>query len=434
MKHMLSQRGDRRRPGGVSLIACLRPTGRRPSPWKGLAALPLAAVAAAWSSAVASAQQGGPPPAPVRVDVVKEEEVQSMRLVTGDLRAVKQARVATRQQGVVTELLVTEGQRVIRGDVLARQDSRQLQLELAQVEADEQAALATIEERRADLEWRQDDLALLMESRSGGAGSPKELLDARAEVRRATARLDQAERQLAVIRARKAIIEKNLADTVTTAPFDGVVIARHVELGEWAAEGAAVVDLLSTGAVEAWINVPQHEYDNVLANPLPVPLRLESTGEIIEVSGARVLPSVDPRARTFTLILTLDRLERLAAPGMSATAWVPTSERERRLTVPKTAVQYADTGAMLYVVRDGPGGAIASPVKVDIRFPLTDRFVVQSPELRPGDRVVVEGNERLFPGNPITPMPADGAGASGGGGGSGGSSGGSSGGGAGGTS
>lgn len=409
MKHMVLPWGDRRRLGGASLIASLRPIGPWPGPWKGLAALSLALVAGAWSPAVASAQQGGPPPAPVRVDVVKEEEVQSMRLVTGDLRAVKQARVATRQQGVVTELLVTEGQRVIKGDVLAKQDSSRLELELAQVLADEQAALATIEERKADLEWRQDDLALLIESRSGGAGSPKELLDARAEVRRATARLDQAERQLAVIRARKAIIEKNLDDTVTTAPFDGVVIARHVELGEWASEGAAVIDLLSTGAIEAWINVPQREYDNVIANPLPVPLRLESTGEIIEVAGARILPSVDPRARTFTLILTLDKLERVVAPGMSAVAWVPTSERERRLTVAKQAVQYTDAGAILYVVREGPGGLIASPVRVDIRFPLTDRFVVQSPDLRPGDRVVVEGNERLFPGSPIAPQPVDGA-------------------------
>ena len=50
---------------------------------------------------------------------------------------------------------------------------------------------------------------------------------------------------------------------------------------------------------------------------------------------------------------------------------------------------------------------VTMPAAVTVLFPEGDRFVVRSPELKEGDQVVVEGNERLFPSMPVTPVPVD---------------------------
>src|SRR5687768_3804115 len=103
----------------------------------------------ACSSALA---QGGPPAAQVRVDGVRLEPIVEMRMVTGDLRAVRRSTVASQEGGVVIEFSIEVGQLVEAGAVLARLDSRRLEIMLQQAEADLEAAEATIAERQVDLD------------------------------------------------------------------------------------------------------------------------------------------------------------------------------------------------------------------------------------------------------------------------------------------
>jgi multidrug efflux pump subunit AcrA (membrane-fusion protein) len=101
---------------------------------------------------------------------------------------------------------------------------------------------------------------------------------------------------------------------------------------------------------------------------------------------------------------------------MSVTAYIPTGRAVEQLTVHKDAVMRNAAGAYLYVARGGGaeesagGPAVAAPVQVDVKFPVGDRVVVTAAGLQAGDLVVIEGNERLFPMMPITPL-AKGAGA-----------------------
>jgi multidrug efflux pump subunit AcrA (membrane-fusion protein) len=76
------------------------------------------------------------------------------------------------------------------------------------------------------------------------------------------------------------------------------------------------------------------------------------------------------------------------------------------LTVSGDAVLRNDIGAYVYVARGGGLGTpgTATPANVQVRFPVADRIVVESSALQPGDLVVVEGNERLFPGAPVIPQ------------------------------
>lgn len=345
-------------------------------------------------------------PAAVRVDAARVKTVQEQRLVTGELRPVRRAQVAAEEAGSVQELPIIEGQVVKQGDVLARLDSTRLTLELQQLEAEEQVALATLDERRADARWRELDLENYRTLSRGGATNVKELYDAESQYRIAEARVAAAERQVQVIRARADLLRQRLEDMTVRAPFDGVVVARHTDLGEWLALGSPVAELVSINELDAWLDVPQDYADAILGRRPTVTITIDATKRVIESDNIRIVPQISPNARTFSVVVRLDNADGLLAPGMSLTAWVPTGDLAERMTVPRDAVVRNDTGMVVYVVRsaspDGP--ALAMPAAVRVLFGWGKRFVVQAASLIDGDMVVVEGNERLPPNTPVLPI------------------------------
>jgi len=368
----------------------------------------LATVALLAQSAIFSANasaQHGPPATPVGVDEVRAERVQARQMVTGELRAVHRSRVASEESGVVSEMRVVEGQHVKAGDVLAVLDQKRMELELAQTVADQAVARALVTERQADLQQAKDDAEALRAVFQQRAANAKELRDAESAQRIAEARLVWAERGADVVDARRRLIEQRLADMTIKAPYDGVVIARHVEVGEWLAEGDGVVDLVSVGAIEAWLNVPQSLFAGSSEPGLDVTINVEASGEMLSSVYKRVIPQVDARARTFTLVATYPNADRRLASGMSVVGWVPMGAAEERLTVPSDAILRNETGPYVYVVRpakEGPPQAML--VKVKVLYPQGARRVIEAAELGAGDMVVTEGNERLFPFAPVQPI------------------------------
>jgi len=350
--------------------------------------------------------QGGPPPAAVRADPVRMETVQEHRMVTGELRAVRRAHVATKEPSIVLDIPVEEGQAVKKGDLLARLDGKRLEITLLEIEAQQAVAQATIDERQADATWRQRDLDNLQRMAAGGAGNPKELYDAEAAVKIANAKLAAAEKEVESIRSRADFTRTRLADTNITAPFDGVIVAKNTEQGEWVDEGAAIVEMVSTGPIDVWMDVPQQFSGAIIGRSATVHVIIDASGEAVETAQLRAIPQVDPRARTFSLIARLPNEKGVLAPGMSVTAMVPTGDNAERLTVSRDAVMRGPTGAYVYVARqtvpDAPPSAI--PADVEVLFGFQDRFVVKSMDLAPGDLVITEGNERLFPTAPVIPQ------------------------------
>jgi len=355
--------------------------------------------------------QNGPPPTPVRVDAVRNESVQEQRRVTGELRPLRRSLVASRESGVVTDLGVLEGQRVAAGDVICRIDARLLELRLEEALADVALAEATHDERVAELGRATSDLEAIEALSQRDAVNPKELRDARSTVAIATARRLQAERAVGVIRSRVDLLVQRLDDTQIRAPFDGTVVTRRIELGQWLAEGGAVVELLSHGAIEAWLDVPQEFAAAVgvaVQSAEAVRIRIDASRSFIEPTSLRRVPAIDVRARTFPVIATIEDPDGMLAPGMSVTGWVPTGARIDRLTLRRDAIMVGPTGAFVYVVRGGGDGQPASvaPAQVDVLFEVGDRAAISTRDLRPGDLVVIEGNERLHPGARVTAVDA----------------------------
>ena len=353
--------------------------------------------------------QGGPPPATVRVDIARLESIQRQRMVTGNIVARRHSRIATQEPGLLIELPVREGEAVTKGQMLAKLDSRRLQITLRQTRQEREVLQATIRERAAELEREQENSEAVRAAFERGAANAKEFRDATADLTTATARLTQTKNQLLVVDARIEFLVQRLEDTEIHAPFAGVVVARSVELGEWVDTGDTILELVAQKQVEAWLNVPQEYLSPVRNSRAPVMMQADPSGLAYPSLEVRLVPTINLKSRTFTLIATLANADGALAPGMSVLGWVPTGDREDLMTVPKNAVLRNDQGPYVFVVQSGETDqpATVALIPLSLEFPLGDRFAVQCDRLHDGDTVVVEGNERLFPTAPIIALPSE---------------------------
>lgn len=352
------------------------------------------------------AQDGGAPPPPaVRVSAVVREEVQEHRQVTGNLRAISRAKVAAVESGRIVEVAVRESDRVQRGQVLARIDDRRLRLDLEQADAERQVAEAELEIRRAEERTAKDDLESYRAAAEGVKGSVSALTIRAAERDAAVAasRVLVAERGLRRLQARVDRLRLQVEETIVRAPFDGIIVSRDVQVGEWANPGDSICALVSTGRIEAWLDIPERYSYAAITEANQLEIEVGTLGVRLAPLSKRVIPDVDPRSRRYTLIVELEPGSHPLAPGMSVTAQVPSARLTQQLRMPTDAVLRDGGGYFVYKVVPNPrgDGQFVVPVTVTVGFGRGDDLYVDSSDLVDGDRVVVEGNERLRPMSPV---------------------------------
>lgn len=348
--------------------------------------------------------QGGPPPALVRLGEATLKQVQQRTRIVGQLTPVQEAIVAAEVEGRVTAMPIDVGDRVVAGEtVLAEVDEVFTQLELDAAEAEVLAAEATLAQAESDLE----ELESLARRNSA---TEKEVNDQRAQVKADRARLQ------ASIAVRDRFRER-VQRLKVVAPFDGVVTEKLTEVGQWLAPGASVARVVSRGRIDAEVDIPER-FINAVEPGMAIAVLIEPLGNR-RVEGEVV--SINPRgasaARTFPVEVRLSDQGGELKPGMSVIAEVPLTGEAQRLTVPRDAVQFSETGATVWA--GVPMGESASatpsavPMPVRVLFGSGPDFVIEAlpsgmgPPLSAGTPVVIEGAERLFPTQPLKAMGDD---------------------------
>jgi len=360
-------------------------------------ALLVCSIAALGSLAPNAPAQPGPPPAQVFVDAATIEIVDSFRESTGSLRPARRSVVASREGGVVELFDVDEGDSVRAGDVLARLDSALLQLDVQRAAAQVESDRGLVSERHAELDNAQRDQARLESLDERGSARPVELDDARTETARLAAQLMQAEADVAAHLAELARAERRVANTTIVAPFDGRVVSTATELGEWINEGGDVAEVVAIDTLECWLDVPETAIAIVRESAEPIDVRIDALRRSVTAHEAVVIPDADPLSRLFPVRLTLDNSAGDLAPGMSVTGMVPTGLKGEALTVHRDSVRVDELGEYVFADRAG----VAAVIRVHTLFASGERVVIRPGDIRPGDRVVVEGNERIMPGQPL---------------------------------
>ncbi|MCB1954779.1 MAG: efflux RND transporter periplasmic adaptor subunit [Rhodocyclaceae bacterium] len=352
---------------------------------------PLPRIAASLATLVALAC---PTPSPAEsaapVEVVAlaaTPAVQSLDL-TGSITAQRRSELSPRVGGLVARLHVDVGDRVQAGQVLLELDDTLARLARERDEA--QLAEARARTREADRLHGENrslvDRAFLPETRL--AASQAEVDIARAAAQRLEAQLKEAGERIARHRV--------------MAPFDGVIVQRMAEVGEWVDTGDALFELVALTPLRVDVQMPQERFAAVEPGA-PVTILPDA------LPGVRLAGHVDTRvpvgdavARTFLVRILLETAHERIAPGMSVHVRFALPSRDAGLSVPRDAVVRSPDGqAEVWLAEaSADGKVIARRRSVNMAGALGDRVGIRD-GLQAGDRVIVRGNERLRDGQPL---------------------------------
>lgn len=273
-----------------------------------------------------------------------------------------EVRVASEVGGRIVANNIVEGTTVSSGEIIARVDESDLVLQRQRVDANIEALQR--ERERVDLAlqvWRHhrvtaaSDLARYRELLERGAVTPQRVEQEENAFQEARGQAAEREAELAAVEARiqaaqkeRALVKNQIDKTGITAPINGTVLAKAVEIGEFVQPGQTVTVLVDLSRVELKIFVPESDIGKVTLGA-PARVRVDAFPE--RLFAARV-SRVDQQAQftprdihmpeervriVFGVTLSLENSDGFLKPGMPADAWVlwkSDAEWPEALTVP----------------------------------------------------------------------------------------------------
>jgi HlyD family secretion protein len=272
---------------------------------------------------------------------------------TGTLEAVTTVQVGSQVSGAIESLHADFNALVKKGQLLARLDQSLYRSAIEQARANLVRAEADHERTRVGLADAESKLA---RSRELAARQliPSNELDA-AEVTVATTRAQLRSSQAGVTQARASLeqAQVNLAKTVITAPIDGIVISRNVDVGQTVAASlsAPTLFLIAADLTEMQLNASIDESDlGAIATGQPVTFEVDAhPGDTFAgvVKQVRLNPVVTSNVVTYAAIITAPNPDLKLLPGMTARLTVETARTDDVLRVPAAALRVRPTPEQL---------------------------------------------------------------------------------------
>jgi membrane fusion protein, multidrug efflux system len=318
----------------------------------------------------------------VEVQPVERGSIARQVTVSGIVEPLRTIGVNSQLSGAVTSVLVQEGDRVRRGTVLARMDSREIAAQFASAEASFEVARAAYERAEQLRERRVITLPEYERERTAYAA-------ARAQVDQLRTRLSYA---------------------TITAPLDGVITEKRVESGDVVGNQARLFDLADVSQLVARVGVS--ELDIVeLEQGDHVTITLDAhPNRALRGRIRRVFPSADPTTRLVPVEVVFDtESARFARPGFLARVTFNLATSDNVLLLPVGAVLGGQGAQAVFIVEDG------TATRRTVRTGLTSQGRIEIVDgLTEGESVVVVGNTNLRDGMTVRvagaeqPIPAEG--------------------------
>jgi HlyD family secretion protein len=383
-----------------------------------------------------------PAAVPVAVARVERQELAVGQSFVGTVYPARVSDVGSAVDGRVVKLPVLEGQHVAAGQPIAELLRGLLEIEksgaiaeldrrrqvLAELRAgsrpeeidQRRAAVQGLEARAEYARSRLDRLRRLAER---GTSTADELLDGETEFRQVEADLrssraalelaeagpreEQIAQAAAAVAAQEAEVERiddQLSKHTIRSPFEGWVVERFTEEGQWLSRGGLVARIAELSRVEVEVQVPEVAIA-ALATGTDVRLEFDAARDQTWIGRVeRIVPQADLLSRSFPVKVILENRivdgQPVLRGGMLARAWLPVGKTGLATVVPKDALVLG-TGQPLVFAVDPAGGQAGTgavrPVRVSLGATVGGGVEIIGP-IEPGTLVVIRGNERLRPG------------------------------------
>ncbi|MFN0161492.1 MAG: efflux RND transporter periplasmic adaptor subunit [Burkholderiales bacterium] len=345
------------------------------------------------AAACAPKQEVAEPVRPVRVVRAVATDIQAVTAYAAEIRPRYETDLSFRVAGKLLTRSVELGARVRKGQVLARLDPQDANLNAA-------ASRATLASADSDLEFARAELARYKELReknfvSQGVHDQKDNAFKAAQARR-----DAAQAQ--------AGVAGNQAGYATlTANADGIVTAVNADAGQVVAAGQAVVRIARLGEKDAIINVAENQLAQLRAAPLARIALWAHPGKLYSGKVREIAAAADSATRTYTVKVAITDADETLRWGMSAQVGFPAADSGaggKAVVLPSTALTQLNEkgGGVPAVWLVGADGRVKLTAVSVARY--TEQGVVLQSGLVGGETVVTAGVHKLVAGQVVKPM------------------------------
>jgi membrane fusion protein, multidrug efflux system len=314
---------------------------------------------------------------------VKSEAITVGPLVSGELKAEREATVRAEIGGAIVQVYPREGETVSAGTLLARIEGRPVQ----DAYASAQSGLRSVEQ---NAEWAQKEAARIETLVKGGALAERDAEVARNAATQAKAAVDDA-------RSRVASARKALEDLTVKAPIAGIVSKRHVNAGDVVSPGGELYTIIDPSSMRLEASVPSEQ---IAAIQVGGTVAFQIRGypkESFEGRIERVSPSADSATRQVPIFVTIPNKQRRLVAGLFAEGRVAQASKTG-LVVPQIAVN--ENGSAPWVLKVQDGKAQRVEVTVGLRDEQTERLEI-SKGVAAGDLLLVGAAQGMTPETPL---------------------------------
>jgi membrane fusion protein (multidrug efflux system) len=282
----------------------------------------------------------------------------------GTLAPWQQAVLYAKVTGYIATISVDKGDAVKAGQVIAKLEVPELQADLAKSKAEVAAA---------DLEAKRMHQAR--------AKSPDIVLPQSVE---------DAEARLAIAKAGMERVTTMLAFAEIKAPFDGIITARHVDVGALVnAHTGKVVEVVDASTLRLQIPVTEME-SSLVAVGKPVKAQIDASGPApVEASISRIAYALDPATRTMLAEADLKNAEIKLRPGMYAMVKIAVEKHDKATLIPVAGLVMEKTNAFVFKHVDGKA------IKTAVKPAFNDGTNVEIPDLKADDVILLPGTTLL---------------------------------------
>ena len=323
----------------------------------------------------------GPPPAKVVVSKIVRQQVAENQSFIGTLYYDRASQVSSEVSGLVEVVTVQKGDLVKRDAPMIRLDTEMLEKEI-------DLKLVSIEQ--SDLKAKNAEKNYQrMESVFKKQGVSEKIYEDALYAYQDSLK----EKQTAELELEMLLITKE--KSIIKAPYTGVVLEKNVDSGDWVQQGRVVIRIGSTD--ELYVRVPVAE--NLLSYfkaGEKVSVRISAYNKEVVGIIEDYDPVADAQTKNVFLKVKIPAQEKVAE-NMSATVYVPVSMKKELSLIPRDALIKFNGQDFIYTVKDEK----AAILPVNIVTYLGDKIGADNPYFVEGMVVVVEGNERLQPDQPV---------------------------------
>jgi RND family efflux transporter MFP subunit len=333
----------------------------------------------------------------VELAAVRRADLSDRVMVVGNLIGAQTVELVPKVSGRLQDVRVRLGDRVSRGQPIAKIEDREILEQVKQSEGAASVSQATIRQREADLKLAQTNVVRTRNLFARQLIPQQTLDDAEARDQAASAQLDLARAQFDQSKARLDELNINLANTVITSPVDGFVGRRSLDPGAWVTTNSAFVSVVDISVVRLVVNVVEKDLRRMSVGS-PASVEVDAfPGQTFSGRIARIAPVLDPTTRTAQIEIEVPNGDAKLKPGMYARVRFIVEERKQALTVPIASV----------VDLSGKRGVFRSAENSTAKFfpvvtGLEDQGLIEIMQgVQEGDRIITTGAAGLRDGDRI---------------------------------